>query len=124
MMLSPPVLAVVRREMRRLTPCVRFDMDQIRSVLVNEVLKQDVMEGDKADDARKKIARISGRSLRSAGAKKELSEGLKHVEVNKNIDANQVALLEPLDCVPSLSTTLLSVMAVPVNDIHPLRTTA
>ncbi len=64
MVLSDPVLEVVRRELRRLTPGVRIELDQIRAVLVNEVLKREVMEGDKADEARKKVSRAANTSLR------------------------------------------------------------
>lgn len=45
MILSEPVLNVVRRELRRLSPEVRIETEQIRDVLVNEVIKREVMEG-------------------------------------------------------------------------------
>ena len=66
MVISDPVLEVVRRELRRVSPDVRIDIEQIRTVLVNEVLKREVMEGDKADEARKKISRSAGKSLRAS----------------------------------------------------------
>lgn len=69
MVLSDPVLEVVRRELRRVSPDVRIDLEQIRTVLVNEVLKREVMEGDKADEARKKIARAANKSLRATAPK-------------------------------------------------------
>lgn len=69
MILSDTVLDVVRRELRRVSPDVRIDVDQIRTVLENEVLKREVMEGDKADEARKKIARAANKALRSSTAK-------------------------------------------------------
>jgi hypothetical protein len=69
MVLSEPVLEVVRRELRRVSPDVRIEVDQIRSVLSSEVLKREVMEGDKADEARKKIARSANKALRSVPSK-------------------------------------------------------
>jgi hypothetical protein len=66
MVLSDPVLEVMRRELRRVSPEVRIDIEQIREVLSNEVLKREVMEGDQADSARRKIARSSGKSLRAS----------------------------------------------------------
>ena len=63
--LADSVLDVIRRELRRVSPDVRIDNEQIRAVLVNEVLKREVMEGDKAEDARKKIARAASKSLRA-----------------------------------------------------------
>jgi hypothetical protein len=69
MILSDTVLDVVRRELRRVSPDVRIDVEQIRTVLVNEVLKREVMEGEKADEARKKINRAANKALRATGAK-------------------------------------------------------
>lgn len=65
MILSDPVLDVLRRELRRLCPDVRISNDQIQNVIFNEVLKREVAEGDKAEDAHKKIARAAGRPLRN-----------------------------------------------------------
>jgi hypothetical protein len=74
MVLSDPVLEVVRRELRRVSPDVRIDIEQIRSVLTNEVIKREVMEGEKADEAKKKIAKVAAKALRATTAKKELRE--------------------------------------------------
>ena len=74
MILSDTVLEVVRRELRRVSPDVRIDIESIRTVLVNEVIKREVMEGDKADEARKKIVRSSSKSLRSSAPKEIIAE--------------------------------------------------
>ena len=66
--LTDPVLDVVRRELRRMSPDVKIDTDQIRSVLFQEVLKRDVIEGEKADEARKKVARAANRALKAKAA--------------------------------------------------------
>lgn len=75
MVLSDSVLEVVRRELRRVSPDVRIDIEQIRTVLVNEVLKREVMEGDKADEARKKISRAANKSLRATAPKETKADG-------------------------------------------------
>lgn len=64
MLQTDSVLDVIRRELRRVSPDVRIDSAQIKEVLVNEVIKREVMEGDKADEARKKINRSANNSLR------------------------------------------------------------
>ncbi|HTD65582.1 MAG TPA: type I restriction enzyme HsdR N-terminal domain-containing protein, partial [Candidatus Limnocylindria bacterium] len=69
MVLSDPVVEVIRRELRRVSPDVRIEIDQIRHVLSSEVLKRDVMEGDKAEEATKKIARVANKALRAKAAK-------------------------------------------------------
>lgn len=65
MILSDPVLDVVRRELRRVSPGVKIEVEEIRAILTDEVLKRDVMEGERAEDARRKISRSQGRSLRA-----------------------------------------------------------
>jgi hypothetical protein len=73
MILTDPVLEVIRRELRRVSPDVRVEIDQIRSVLATEVLKREVMEGDKAKEASRKIARAANKSLRTATPKNKPS---------------------------------------------------
>ena len=58
MILSDPVLSVVRRELRRMSPDVKIEVEEIRAALTEEVLKRDVLEGERAEDARKKIAKM------------------------------------------------------------------
>jgi len=64
--LDDTVLDVIRRELRRLSPEAKIDRDDLRAVLINEVLKRDVTEGDKAAEARKKISKSQGRALRAS----------------------------------------------------------
>lgn len=70
MILTPPVLDVIKRELRRVSPDVKIEADQIRSVLAAEVIKREVMEGDKADEARKKITKVANKAIKAASAKK------------------------------------------------------
>lgn len=65
MILTEPVLDVLRRELRRVSPDVKINIDEIKSVLTAEVIKREVMEGEKAEEARKKIARAANKALRS-----------------------------------------------------------
>ena len=73
MILTPAVLDVIRRELRRVSPDVKIESDQIRSVLAAEVIKREVMEGEKADEARKKIAKAASKALKAATTKKASS---------------------------------------------------
>ena len=61
---SLPTLEVIRRELRRISPDIKITTDQIQSVLVNEVLKREVVEGEKADEARKVVNRAANKALR------------------------------------------------------------
>lgn len=84
MVLTPPVLDVIRRELRRVSPDVRIDVEQIKAVLSNEVIKREVMEGDKADEARKKIARIASKALRAANSRATSPKDAEKVEINED----------------------------------------
>jgi hypothetical protein len=64
-LLTEPVLESVRRELRRVSPDVKIDTDQIRAVLASEVSKREVMEGDKAMEASRKLARAAAKSLKA-----------------------------------------------------------
>jgi hypothetical protein len=66
--LSDAVLEAARRELRRLSD-VRLELDDIRSALKQEVIKREVVEGEKADAARKRVARASAKPLRTAREK-------------------------------------------------------
>ena len=83
LVLSNPVLEVLRRELRRISPDVRIDLHQIRSVLMSEVLKREVVESEKAEEARKKIARTAGKVLRARAVKqsKEATNPLAEIDV-------------------------------------------
>ncbi len=64
-MLTDPVVEIVRRELKRVSPDVRIELDLLRRILADEVIKREVIEGERADSARKKIARAAGKSLRA-----------------------------------------------------------
>lgn len=62
--LTEPVLEVIRRELRRLSD-VKVDTVTLRSALREDVLKREVIDGEKADQAQRKVVRAAGKSLRS-----------------------------------------------------------
>ena len=75
--LSEPVLDVIRRELRRVSQLrkasadVRIDTEQIEKVLTDEVIKREVLEGAKADEAARKVAKAVGKLLKKASAKED-----------------------------------------------------
>lgn len=68
--LSDPVLEVIRRELRRVSPDVRIEAAEIADVLRTDVIKRDALEGEKADAARRMVARAANRSLRAIADKR------------------------------------------------------
>jgi hypothetical protein len=62
--LSEPVLSVLRRELKRMSPDVRIEIEEIEQVLVEELLKRDVLEGEKAVEAKRRLAKCAAKLLR------------------------------------------------------------
>lgn len=67
---SEQVLALVRRELRRAYPKLNPNIEHIREIVVSEVLKREVVDGDKAAQAAKLLKRAhrSGRGRTSRKA--------------------------------------------------------
>jgi hypothetical protein len=71
--LSDPVLDTIRRELRRVSDA-KVELDELREALKLEVIKREVIEGDKADGARKKVSKAAGKMLRIRKGKDEAEE--------------------------------------------------
>lgn len=65
MMMSESVVDVIRRELRKMSPDIKISSDQVRNVIEQEVLKREVVEGEKADEAKKKINKALNKQSRS-----------------------------------------------------------
>ena len=56
-------LDVLRREIRRLSPGIKVDKEEL-AVLLQDVLKRDVLEGDMAAEAKTRVSKASSKTLR------------------------------------------------------------
>ena len=63
-LLSDPVLETVRRELRRLSD-VKLELEELRDALRKDVIKREVLEGDKAAAATRKVSKAAGKALRA-----------------------------------------------------------
>ncbi|MBX3134552.1 MAG: type I restriction enzyme HsdR N-terminal domain-containing protein [Gemmatimonadaceae bacterium] len=61
---SDSVVGVLRRELRRLNPDTRIDSELIQAVLRTDVLKREILEGEKAESARRSLARVARKAQR------------------------------------------------------------
>ena len=61
--LGDPVIDTIRRELRRVSD-VKVDADELRSLLREEVIKREVIEGEKAEAAHKKVTKSANKMLR------------------------------------------------------------
>jgi len=70
LVMSDPVVAVVRRELKKVAPGVKVDIEYLRGLLEREVLKREVVEGEPSEEARKKVQKALAKESK-AKAKKE-----------------------------------------------------
>ena len=57
LLLSDPILTVVRRELRRLKTGLNVDVEEIGEMMAAEVLKRDLIEGEAAKEAQKQVTK-------------------------------------------------------------------
>lgn len=63
---TSPVLGVLRRELRRITPDAKIEESQVLDALVSQVMKREVLEGEKALAAKKLVSRAAARAVKRA----------------------------------------------------------
>jgi len=73
MMLSDPVIEVIRRELRKMSPDMKITAEQVREVVSQEVLKREVVEGEKVDEAKKKISKALNKLSKSKTPKQNVA---------------------------------------------------
>ncbi len=62
--LSEPVLNVIRRELKRASPGVRIDVEDVGAAIAHEVIKRDVVDSPEVKDAIKQVQKARTRKLR------------------------------------------------------------
>ncbi len=63
---SEPVVSTIRRELKKLFPETKAAPEQIIDIIRSDVLRRDVMEGDKAEETQKKLKKCVRRLEREA----------------------------------------------------------
>jgi hypothetical protein len=62
--LGDSVASAVRRDMRKLAPGIKVEIQEIKEILRNEVLKRDVIEGEEASKAFKRVGKLSRKTTK------------------------------------------------------------
>ena len=70
-LLSDPCLGILRRELRRISPDITIAAEDIARVLSHEVIKREVLEGERAEAARKLVTKSARRALRTTDKDEE-----------------------------------------------------
>jgi hypothetical protein len=61
-----PILDSIRKTIKKISPDVKVSSDEIKEILILEVLKREVFDDEKSEEARKKISKTF-----KAGTRKE-----------------------------------------------------
>lgn len=84
------VVAAVRREMRQHFPDLKIDAEDIVDLLTNEILKREVLDGEKVKEAQKRIRKAAARrertQARKAGVVGSKAEAEADVEVEVEVE--------------------------------------
>jgi hypothetical protein len=74
---SEPVVNAIRRELKRLFPDLKIDQEQVSQLLEAEVLKRELLDGDKAKEAttriKKAIQKLNRRAAKSSAQIEQIS---------------------------------------------------
>jgi len=69
--LSEPVVTVIRKELRRHFPDLKIDPEAILDLLSNDILKREVIEGEKVKDAQTRLKKAAAKLARAAEKRAE-----------------------------------------------------
>jgi len=62
LILSEPVLSVVKRELKKFSDGVKIDTDEVETIIKSEVLKRELVEGEEAESAQSKVKKFYKKS--------------------------------------------------------------
>ncbi|TAG48732.1 MAG: restriction endonuclease subunit R [Betaproteobacteria bacterium] len=71
LIMSDTVLDTIRREVKKMSPDVRVDSEEILRVIEAEVLKREVLDGEKATDAKKRVVKAAAAVAKAVAKAKE-----------------------------------------------------
>jgi len=81
------VVNFMKKELRQIFPDIKVNPEEIRSVLLNEVIKREILEGEDYEDAKKKIAKAYRKKEKNDN--KQVSENIETVNHDvSSVDGN------------------------------------
>lgn len=72
--LSEPVNSLIRRELRKVAPMTKVTEDEIERIMSSEVLKRDVVEGEPAEEAKRRVKKVLKKHARKHISKKKTKQ--------------------------------------------------
>jgi hypothetical protein len=83
-LLSETLVSVVRREIRKYYPDVRLESEQIADILMNDVLKREVIEGEKVQESKQKLKKLMAKHAKQEVSRKGLTEVVEAITKDLN----------------------------------------
>ncbi len=83
LLLSDPILDCIRKTIKKITQDVKVSTDEIQDVLLLEIIKREVLDDDKADEAKKRINKVLKTSQKKDIILKETE--IKESEIKSNL---------------------------------------
>jgi predicted type IV restriction endonuclease len=77
LIMSEPILAILRRDLKRMAEGVKIEVSDIEQIIRTEVLKREVVEGEEADAAQSKVNKLYKKNSPRRGKKLHEAEPLK-----------------------------------------------
>jgi len=65
MLLSEGVISAVRKEMRKFAEGIRIENEEISEIIEHEVLKREIVEGEEAQEAQKKLKKHLKKTIKT-----------------------------------------------------------
>ena len=69
-LLTEPVVSCIRREIRRYFPELKIEPENISDLLANDILKREVIDGDKVKDAQQRLKKAASRNAKAQAKEK------------------------------------------------------
>jgi predicted type IV restriction endonuclease len=83
---SDDVIAAIKRELKKITPDVNISPEQVSAVVVNEVLKREVVDGEDAVNATKKLVRLQNKHKRARSVQPESAKAAATIQNGQDGD--------------------------------------
>lgn len=74
LLVSDNMIDQLRKQIKRLAPDMRPDNDMLKSILLNDVIKRDVCEGEQSAEAKKRITKMERDAAKAKAAKSKTNE--------------------------------------------------
>lgn len=91
------VLSSIRKELRQIYPEIKVSTEEIETVLINEIIKRELLTGEESEEAKKKIARVHRKKERQKSERNAVSEPASIVEVTETVSTEGNAVSQPVN---------------------------